>query len=198
MANTYYARIHLARFTDSGAVEPGSEVDVDARPSDAINLAVRFGSPMYVSQRIADAAATTLTDPAVTSGSLGTSGETASEIVRSVREAIASFEDPTGARTGTGGREGSLHARAGHARARHARRPELRDRAAAVPLIAGTRVPYPPAAVMFRLQQDLAVKEERFEDAHNMKQAIVHEMTHNQMLRVGGPIHVAPHSPGEV
>lgn len=128
VANTYYARIHLAKVNDAtGQPEPvsrnsfglralycppcsgptsadelfphipapaaspkGTEVDVDARPSDAINLAVRFGSPMYVSKRIADAASTVYPDqPAAPN-------ETASEIVRSVRETLASFEDPTG------------------------------------------------------------------------------------------------------
>lgn len=38
----YYARIHLARMNAQGVIE-SDEVDVDARPSDAINLAVRFG-----------------------------------------------------------------------------------------------------------------------------------------------------------
>lgn len=42
VANTYYARIHLARVNAQGVPE-SEEVDVDARPSDAINLAVRFG-----------------------------------------------------------------------------------------------------------------------------------------------------------
>ncbi|PNW72526.1 hypothetical protein CHLRE_16g688302v5 [Chlamydomonas reinhardtii] len=128
VANTYYARIHLAKVNDAtGQPEPGTEVDVDARPSDAINLAVRFGSPMYVSKRIADAASTVYPDqPAAPN-------ETASEIVRSVRETLASFEDPT---------------------------------------------------VMYQLQKDLAVKEERFEDARSMQQLIYHEMTHNQLLRL--------------
>ncbi|KXZ43808.1 hypothetical protein GPECTOR_80g168 [Gonium pectorale] len=128
VANTYYARIHLARIADAtGQPEPGSEVDVDARPSDAINLAVRFGSPMYVSKRIADTASTAYPDqpPAA--------NESNSEIVRSVRETLASFEDPT---------------------------------------------------VMYTLQKDLAVKEERFEDAKQMQQLIYHEMTHNALLRL--------------
>ncbi|PNH06309.1 hypothetical protein TSOC_007324 [Tetrabaena socialis] len=38
--------------------------------------------------------------------------------------------------------------------------------------------------VMFTLQKDLAVKEERFEDAREMQQPIYHEMTHNRMLRL--------------
>ncbi|EFJ46161.1 hypothetical protein VOLCADRAFT_121109 [Volvox carteri f. nagariensis] len=129
VANTYYARIHLARVNDAtGLPDPGTEVDVDARPSDAINLAVRFGSPMYVAKKIADTAGTPYPDQPVT-----TTSETNTEIVRSVRETMASFEDPT---------------------------------------------------VMYTLQKDLAVKEERFEDAHQMQQLIYHEMTHNALLRL--------------
>ena len=88
VANTYYARIHLAHL-NSGQVEPDTEVDVDARPSDAINLAVRFGAPMFVNKRIADAASTSISqEPPV-------QNESSAEIVRSVRETLASFEDPT-------------------------------------------------------------------------------------------------------
>lgn len=89
VANTYYARIHLARLNGAGQVEPDSEVDVDARPSDAINLAVRFGAPMYVNKRIAEVASTLLQEPVPQS-------ESSAEIVRSVRDTLASFEDPTG------------------------------------------------------------------------------------------------------
>jgi bifunctional DNase/RNase len=48
IANTYYARVHVSR-----AGDPPHEVDVDARPSDAINLAVRFNAPVYISKKIA-------------------------------------------------------------------------------------------------------------------------------------------------
>lgn len=48
IANTYYARVHVSRGGDLP-----HEVDVDARPSDAINLAVRFGAPVYISKKIA-------------------------------------------------------------------------------------------------------------------------------------------------
>eukprot|EP00955_Chlamydomonas_euryale_P014500 155972-Chlamydomonas_euryale.AAC.2 len=44
VSSTYYSRIHIAR---TGSNE---EVDIDARPSDAINLAVRFHAPMYISK----------------------------------------------------------------------------------------------------------------------------------------------------
>lgn len=44
ISSTYYSRIHVAR------VGSNEEVDIDARPSDAINLAVRFRAPMYISK----------------------------------------------------------------------------------------------------------------------------------------------------
>ena len=37
---------------------------------------------------------------------------------------------------------------------------------------------------MYQLQKELAVKEERFEDAQQLQQHIYHEMTHNQLLRL--------------
>ena len=104
VANTYYARIHLARLNAQGQIEPETEVEVDARPSDAINLAVRFGSPMYVNRKIAESACAsppevhmlnTGTAGASSSGATTSTGETHAEIARSVRETLASFEDPT-------------------------------------------------------------------------------------------------------
>lgn len=50
IANTYYARIHLGRQNPNGGADLDA-VDVDARPSDAINLAVRFNAPMCVAER---------------------------------------------------------------------------------------------------------------------------------------------------
>jgi bifunctional DNase/RNase len=43
--NTFFARIFYAGPT-------GEVTDVDARPSDAINLAVRFGAPIYVAKQV--------------------------------------------------------------------------------------------------------------------------------------------------
>lgn len=37
---------------------------------------------------------------------------------------------------------------------------------------------------MYQLQKDLAVQEERFEDARNLQKHIFHEMTNNQLLRL--------------
>lgn len=124
IANTYYARIHVARTSSSGETD---EVDIDARPSDAINLAVRFGAPVYVSKRIAEQAT-----PA-TQEQYQPTNETHADIVRSVRETLSNYEDPT---------------------------------------------------IMYQLQKELAVKEERFEDAQQFQEHIVHEMTHNRLLRL--------------
>lgn len=41
-----------------------------------------------------------------------------------------------------------------------------------------------PFPVMFQLKVDLAIKENRFEDAHALQQSIFHEMTHNTKLRM--------------
>ncbi|GBF99500.1 hypothetical protein Rsub_12278 [Raphidocelis subcapitata] len=154
VANTYIARIHLARAprapaSDAAAAasEP-AEVDLDARPSDAINLAARFGAPIYVAADIAATAAVpplelveaAAADAAAAAGGHpgggaghGPRGESNAEIVRSCRDAIASFDDPT---------------------------------------------------VMIQLQKELAIKEERFEDARTFHTSIVHEMTTNRVLRM--------------
>ena len=49
VGNTYMARVHLS---PSGRDASAREVDIDARPSDAINLAVRFNAPMYVNKQV--------------------------------------------------------------------------------------------------------------------------------------------------
>lgn len=47
---TYHARIHYAATT--GSAGAGGEIDIDARPSDAINLGMRFGAPIYVARKV--------------------------------------------------------------------------------------------------------------------------------------------------
>lgn len=49
VGNTYFARVHLSPSGRNGSTQ---EVDIDARPSDAINLAVRFNAPVYVSKQV--------------------------------------------------------------------------------------------------------------------------------------------------
>jgi hypothetical protein len=115
ISNTYYARIHLGRVSGAPGAPPTDEVDVDARPSDAINLAVRFGAPMYCSKKIAEAAsippaeqlgAAAAAAAALAAGAArgGRGLESNAEIVRSVREALSSYDDPTvGRGRGAGG-----------------------------------------------------------------------------------------------
>lgn len=49
VGNTYHARVHMST---SGKNACTNEVDIDARPSDAINLAVRFNAPVYVNKQV--------------------------------------------------------------------------------------------------------------------------------------------------
>lgn len=84
--NTYYSRVFL-RLPGDGQ----HEVDVDARPSDAINLAVRCGAPIYVSRKIAEMATPLQPEPVAAPSA----SDMHAEVARSVREALASFEDPT-------------------------------------------------------------------------------------------------------
>jgi len=54
--NTYYASIFYLKTDQQQEIE----VEVDARPSDAINMAVRFGAPIFVNQKIVDVSAYSL------------------------------------------------------------------------------------------------------------------------------------------
>lgn len=86
VGNTYHARVHLA--TDVRGKEGAhvQEVDVDARPSDAINLAVRFGAPIFVNRDIAVKMARSR---------LEEHNESHTQIVRSCKEEILQYQDPT-------------------------------------------------------------------------------------------------------
>lgn len=79
VSSTYYSRIHLSK-------AGGVEVDVDSRPSDAINLAVRFGAPMYIHRRIAASATPYPTE------TFSAHHESHADILRSVKETLAHFE----------------------------------------------------------------------------------------------------------
>ena len=57
--NTFYAAIRLTRGE--------TRMTLDSRPSDAISLALRLGSPIYVAQAVLDAS-TTATEEAATAG----------------------------------------------------------------------------------------------------------------------------------
>ncbi|CAD7697322.1 unnamed protein product [Ostreobium quekettii] len=83
VGNTYHARVHYSRASENGAA--GNEVDVDARPSDAINLAVRFDAPVFVNKGVAQRMAHSVR------------GHEAPEleVIRSCREEMLHIEDPT-------------------------------------------------------------------------------------------------------
>ncbi len=86
VGNTYYARIHYSKGADADS--KSEEVDIDARPSDAINMAVRFGAPVYIAKDVAMKMADKI-------AVFHTKKESHKEIVTSCREALSSYDDPT-------------------------------------------------------------------------------------------------------
>lgn len=58
--NTFYARLVLKRANESASESPlEDEIEVDARPSDAISLAVHLDAPIYVEDRVLEAVTST-------------------------------------------------------------------------------------------------------------------------------------------
>ena len=112
-------------------IPSSTEVDVDSRPSDAINLAVRFGAPIYVNKEVASKMAhspSSFDDRSISAGAATGAGiqddiadGSASEIVKSCREEVLNYADPT---------------------------------------------------IMHKLQLQLAIAEERFEDATRLRDII--------------------------
>lgn len=103
--NTYHARVHMRKAGGGGA-----PVDVDARPSDAINLAVRFSAQILVAKDIAERMSVPIADPLSTASAGGGAAgggsrpsgaggrrltESDAEIVRSCKEECALYTDPT-------------------------------------------------------------------------------------------------------
>lgn len=103
--NTYHARVHMRKAGGGGA-----PIDVDARPSDAINLAVRFSARILVAKDIAERMAVPISDPlsaasaggGTAAGGARPSGaggrrltESDAEIVRTCKEECAMYSDPT-------------------------------------------------------------------------------------------------------
>jgi bifunctional DNase/RNase len=84
---TYHARIHYAAAPGAGPGAVGGEINIDARPSDAINLSIRFGAPIYVARKVAAQMARPAMEFQVK--------ETVTEIERSCRSDLAHFPDPT-------------------------------------------------------------------------------------------------------
>ncbi len=156
VSSTYYSRIHISPINaKKGADAPPTEIDVDGRPSDAINLAsaalgsvwvvitqtdtlsahpvtlqaVRFDAPMFITPAVAAYATSYNTQDLFAH----TQSESSAEILRSCRETLSSFEDPT---------------------------------------------------TMLQLQKDLAIREERYADAKSLQQQIYDHMTHSPLLRM--------------
>ncbi|EFN60008.1 hypothetical protein CHLNCDRAFT_133176 [Chlorella variabilis] len=124
VGNTYHARVHYARGRGPGKAEAGAampaEVDVDARPSDAVNLAVRFGAAIYVNKEVAAKMSHPVHMYEADPHGGGTT-EQHSDVVRSCREEIMAYNDPT---------------------------------------------------IMYKLQMQLAIADERFEDAKSLRDQI--------------------------
>jgi bifunctional DNase/RNase len=95
VGNAYHARMHLASADDSTA----SSFDVDARPSDAINMAVRFQAPILVSRDVANKMAVAPEDLLNNARIGGTKtislSEAHAEIVKSCQEECSMYRDPT-------------------------------------------------------------------------------------------------------
>ncbi|CAD7696991.1 unnamed protein product [Ostreobium quekettii] len=119
VGNTYHARVHYKRASDNGSAE--DEVDVDARPSDAINLAVRFNAPVFVNRGVAERMA----------HSVRGYEQPALDVVRSCREEMKHIKDPT---------------------------------------------------VMLKLQLQMAIAEERYEDATRIRDEIEQLLSTNRAL----------------
>jgi uncharacterized protein len=90
LGNTYFARIHYTK----GGVRKDStyeEIDVDARPSDAINLAVRCRAPIYIAKEIAAKVADKISVLQVREKTT----EHRRDILASCKAALSSYDDPT-------------------------------------------------------------------------------------------------------
>jgi hypothetical protein len=91
VGNTYHARMHLQK--EDRSAPP---IDIDARPSDAINMAVRFQAPVFVSKDVAAKMAIAgpdALDPPVATHEIG--GESHAEIIQSCKKECLLYQDPT-------------------------------------------------------------------------------------------------------
>lgn len=96
VGNTYHARVHLGRgrgIKASANATGDAEIDIDSRPSDAINLAARFGATIYVNKEVAAKMAHVPHNH--DQQQMMMNDETASEIVNTCREEIMHYNDPT-------------------------------------------------------------------------------------------------------
>lgn len=79
---TYHAQVYCARMGCS------EEIVLDSRPSDALNLAVRYEAPIYMNRSIADKMASPLANYEVRH-------EMPTEIESKCKEALKRYHDPT-------------------------------------------------------------------------------------------------------
>ena len=91
VGNTFVARMHLARA--DGYSMP---VDIDARPSDAINMAVRFQAPLFVSKTVVEKMAVPISSVLhITHVASGPQAESDKAIEKSCKEECSRYKDPT-------------------------------------------------------------------------------------------------------
>jgi bifunctional DNase/RNase len=141
VGNTYHARVHFGRksgIKSQDGAPSSTEIDIDARPSDALNLAVRFGAPIYVNKDVAAKMSLPSlafderhVSAAAATGSHATAVPSAVEITNSCREEILQYIDPT---------------------------------------------------IMDKLQLQLAIAEERFEEASRLRDAIEKTLASDRAL----------------
>lgn len=86
--STFYSKLHIAR-VDRFTGRYSDEMEIDSRPSDAINLAVRFEAPIYITKNIANEAMNYPLDAPASPT------ESQTDIVNSIKELNQSFLDPT-------------------------------------------------------------------------------------------------------
>lgn len=143
VGNTYHARVHFGRgrgikLADPNAAPSATEIDIDARPSDALNLALRFNAPIYVNKDVAAKMSLPSmafderhVSAAAAAGSHATPAPSAVEIAASCRDEILQYADPT---------------------------------------------------IMHKLQLQLAIAEERFEEASRLRDAIEKTLASDRAL----------------
>lgn len=89
VSNTYHARVHYAPAPGCERVGASAEeLSVDARPSDAINLAVRFNAPIYIRKEVAAMMGQRMVEVQL-------KAESPVDIKRTCKDDILHYPDPT-------------------------------------------------------------------------------------------------------
>ena len=92
--STFYSKLHIAR-VDRFTGRLSDEMELDSRPSDAINLAVRFEAPIFITRNIAQEAMVYPLPNTSSNTSFSQAGESQNDIIKSIKEINQSFNDPT-------------------------------------------------------------------------------------------------------